>query len=132
MRVPFFAATVAVLAGVALAKRNITASDDIYSKVKADIKADSPTSSAEPRKPIPVDWHTLAQAGALAQEPYCVWQKIGTKIGDSVLEWKSEDANSKPRVSVFQVGQPWYCALDPGHRSILALWLPARRRLCTD
>lgn len=92
----------AVLAGVALAKRNITASDDIYSKVKADIKADAPTSSAEPRKPIPVDWHTLAQAGALAQEPYCVWQKIGTKIGDSVLEWKSEDANSKPRVSVFK------------------------------
>lgn len=101
MRVFCFAAA-AALASAVLAERNITVSNKIYSKLKDDIKADAQTSSEQPSKHIPVPWHTLAQAAGLAQEPYCVWQDIGTKVGDSVLLWKSEDATSKSRVSVFK------------------------------
>ena len=89
------------LAAVAAAK-NVTLSEETYSKVKNDLHAKATTSDDEPTRHLPIDWHLLSQAAGLAQEPYCGRQKIGLKVGDSELVWKSEEAFFKSRVSIFK------------------------------
>ena len=100
MRIAVLALAAAV-ASVAAAK-NITVSKETYSKVKNDLHAKATTAGDEPTRDLPIDVHLLTQAAGLAQEPYCPLQKIGTKVGDSELLWKSEDAFFKSRVSVFK------------------------------
>ncbi|WFD36903.1 hypothetical protein MCUN1_003794 [Malassezia cuniculi] len=92
----------AIAGAAAAASVNMTASGSVMRSVKLDKLASERTSSETPTKNLPIDWHLLSQAGGLAQEPYCMLQPVGLQVGDSVLLWKSENANNQSRVSVFK------------------------------
>ena len=96
------ALALAAAVAVAAAAKNVTLNKDMYDKVKNDIHAKATTAGDDPTRHLPIDVDLLSQAAGLAQEPYCPSQKIGLKVGDSELLWKSEDAFFKSRVSVFK------------------------------
>lgn len=91
-------AAVVALAVVAAKNDTVKALD----KAKDDIRAKGTTADDTPTADLPIDWRLLSQAGGLAHEPYCPEQKIGLRVGDAELVWKTGDGIVTSRVSVFR------------------------------